>query len=411
MFCKNPLRSSTHWHRGAVSLVLLLAGCGGGGGGDTAGAPGSGLPADYGYSVPVAKGDGWNVAEAAGLGMSVELLEDMINAVQDREYPIVDSIAIAYQGKLVLDETLRTSLHESDGWVGNRDPAMHAQFSVSKSFVSILIGIAIEQDIIPGVESPYLALFDYPDYENWDDRKNDITVEDVLTMRLGLEWNEWDPPYFDPDNQLLKFYENEFDYSKGLLDLPMVANPGERFAYNTVASVSLGQAIENSGPLTLTDFGTTYLAAPLQITALEVRRTPTGLPDLGGGVYLSTRDALKIGQLYADAGIWNGQRVVSSEWVAVSTQPHVTLAWTEPDAWAWKLDGYGYQWWSGYFDYDGHRLASFAARGYGQQVVMVIPELELVVAVNAHGYDDAEGEQNQVFSLIARFILPAVPRP
>ncbi len=74
----------------------------------------------------------------------------------------------------------------------------------------------------------------------------DITLEDVLTMRLGLEWNEWDPPCELPDNQLFRFHDNHHDYSKGLLDLPLAHSPGEQFAYNTIASTSLGQALENS---------------------------------------------------------------------------------------------------------------------------------------------------------------------
>ncbi|PLX57410.1 MAG: hypothetical protein C0629_02440 [Chromatiales bacterium] len=199
------------------------------------------------------------------------------------------------------------------------------------------------------------------------------------------------------------------DLAQGLLDLPLVAGPGEQYAYNTVASVSLGQAIENAGPLTLIDFGTTFLAVPLQIGELEVRETPTGLPDLGSGLYLVTRDMLKFGQLFADGGVWNGQRIVSEQWVGASTLAHVELRWLEPEAWDWQVDGYGYQWWTGYFEFDGRRLASYAARGYGQQVLMVIPELELVVAVNSHGYEETAEQANQVFALIARFIIPAVP--
>ncbi|MDH3841765.1 MAG: beta-lactamase family protein [Chromatiales bacterium] len=411
MNCKNSELVRRSGFYAAIAAFSLLAGCGGGdgGGGDTTGATAGGPPVDYTYRVPGSKPDGWTVADAAALGMSVELLEEMINAIGDGEYPIADSVSIAYRGRLVLDETLRTRLDEFDGWVGNTDPAMHAQFSVSKSVAGILTGIAIDQGVIGGVDTAFLSLFDYPGYQNWDERKNDITVGDVLTMRLGFEWDEWDPPYFDPDNMLLEFYDRETDYAKGLLDLPLVAGPGEQYAYNTVASVSLGQAIENAGPLTLIDFGTTFLAVPLQIGELEVRETPTGLPDLGSGLYLVTRDMLKFGQLFADGGVWNGQRIVSEQWVGASTLAHVELRWLEPEAWDWQVDGYGYQWWTGYFEFDGRRLASYAARGYGQQVLMVIPELELVVAVNSHGYEETAEQANQVFALIARFIIPAVP--
>ena len=129
--------------------------------------------------------------------------------------------------------------------MGNTDLELHALFSVSKSIASIAVGINIDKGNMSGVDTPYLSLFPYPNYENWDERKNDMTLHDVLTMRLGFAWNEWDPSYNDPGNELFDFYDDHVDYSKGLLDLPMAADPGSDFAYNTVATVSLGQAIEN----------------------------------------------------------------------------------------------------------------------------------------------------------------------
>jgi len=134
--------------------------------------------------------------------------------------------------------------------VGNIDLSMHAQFSSSKSIASILIGIAIDRDDIGGVDVPYLSLFDYPSYDNWDDRKSLMTLDDVLTMRLGLQWDEWSVPYGDPNNAVVQFFRQNHDYSKGLLDLPMAFDPGTTFAYNTIASISLGQAIQNRNPLT-----------------------------------------------------------------------------------------------------------------------------------------------------------------
>ena len=365
-------------------------------------------PPPYQYESPVDLSDGWPVADAGSLGVSVPTLESMMDAIVT-DFDIVDSIAVAYQGKLILDETLRTELNDVDAAVGNADLEMHALFSASKSMASVAVGIAIEQGIISGVDVPYLDLFAYAAYENWDDRKNDILLEDVLTMRLGLAWNEWDPPYTAPDNQLVTFLDTETDFSKAVLDLPMANDPGSAFAYNTPAITSIGQAIENVGPLSLIDFGLTSVLAPLQISAVEILTTPTGLPDLGRGLYFRTRDMLKFGQLYANRGNWNGQQIVSASWVDVSTTAHVALSWSQPDNYAWKLDGYGYLWWTGYFEIDGQQVRAYAARGYGQQVLMVIPELDLVIAVFSHAWDEAPDEVTQVFELIDRFIIAALP--
>jgi CubicO group peptidase (beta-lactamase class C family) len=295
-----------------------------------------------------------------------------------------------------------------DGWVSNGDLSMHAQFSASKSIASILVGIAIDLGDIGGVDTPYLSLFDYPSYDNWDERKDQITLEHVLTMRLGLLWDEWNPSYNDPDNALIRFYDRNHDYSKGLLDLPMETDPGAKYAYNTVASLSLGQAIQNRNPLTCGDFLYAHLLDPLRITQTKWLTTPSGLPNLGSGLYLYSRDMAKFGQMYMDGGRWNGQQIVSSEWVLASTQPYSNLSWSDPDTKDWQVDGYGYQWWTGYFEHAGQVLSTYAARGYGQQIVMVIPELELVIAVNAHAYEERPDQVNQAFNLIRRFILPTL---
>jgi len=389
----------------ASVLVVLLSACGGGGGSS---GNDDGALTGYTYQPPANIGDGWTVSDAGTQGLSEQRLEDMMDAIRRGDYPIIDSIAIASRGQLVFDETVRTQLDEKDGWAGNVDLSMHAQFSSSKSIASILIGIAIDRGDVTGVDVPYLSLFDYPSYANWDDRKNLMTLDDVLTMRLGLQWDEWTIPYGDPNNAVVQFFNQNIDYSKGLLDLPMETDPGTTFAYNTIASISLGQAIQNRNPLAVADYLSTWLLGPLGITRIDWTQTPTGLPDLGGGLYLYGRDMLKFGQLYMDDGSWNGQQIVSSEWVAVSTQTYTELSWSNPTSRDWQVDGYGYQWWTGHFERNGQILNTFSTRGWGQQTVMVIPELELVIAINSNDYDGRPDAINQVFGLIDRFILPTM---
>jgi CubicO group peptidase (beta-lactamase class C family) len=391
----------------ASVIIVLLCACGGGNRSANPGDGSGGGPATgYTYQPPANIGDGWTVGNAGTQGLSVQRLEAMMTASSRGEYPIIDSIAIASRGQLVFDETVRTQLDDKDSWVNNADLSLHAQFSASKSIASILVGIAIDLGDISGVDAPYLSLFDYPSYDNWDERKHQITLHHVLAMRLGLQWDEWSVPYGDPNNAVVQFFNQHHDYSKGLLDLPMESDPGSTFAYNTIASVSLGQAVQNRSPLTCVDFLQTYLLNPLGVTQISWVETPTGLPDLGGGLYLYGRDMLKFGQMYMDDGRWNGQQIVSSEWVATSIQTYTELAWTGPDTRDWIVDGYGYQWWTGHFEHDGQDLSTFAARGWGQQTVMVIPDLEMVIAVNSNDYDGRPDAVNQVFGLIDRFILP-----
>jgi len=337
------------------------------------------------------------------------ILENMMDTMPS-DFDIVDSLAIAYQGKLVMHETIRPGTMAFDAWVNNTNPDMHVLFSATKSLASLVVGIAIDQGIFSGVGQPYLAMFPYPSFENWDERKNDIVLEDVLTMRAGLEWNEWDPPYTSADNQMLRFYETEVDFSKSVLDLPMANDPGMAYAYNTPAVVSLGQAIENTASLSLIDFGIANVFGPMSISDVEVLTTPTGLPDIGRGLYLLTRDFLKFGQLLVNGGTWNGTRIVSEQWLDASVSPHVSLAWTDPDKFDWKLSAYGYLWWIGYFEYNGRQLNAWVARGHGEQNLFVIPELELVVAVFSHAFNGSDNEFNQTYDLISRFVIPALGR-
>ena len=385
-----------------VILGASLAACGGGGGEKV---PGDMPDTSYRYTPPAALGDGWPVAHAADTGMDPASFEALVAAVDRGEFPNIDAIAVARDGDLVFDRVIRTSLDAEDSRVGNTDPAMHAQFSATKSITSLLVGIAIDDGIFESVDVAYLDLFDYPLLKNPDPRKAEITLGDVLAMRSGFDWNEWEPPYSSPDNRLLRFYANEVDYSKALLDLPLAADPGTRFAYNTAATISLGQAIENRAPLALVDYGLSRLMQPLEISEIEFLETPTGLPNGGGGFYFRTRDMVKFGQLLLDGGTWKGARVVSEAWIEASLRSRTDIAWAEPDNWDWQLAGYGYQWWLGYYEVDGEVVDSWVAWGFGGQWIIVVPALGLAIAINSRGYDGSDAALNEAHAIVRRYLL------
>ncbi len=341
--------------------VLLLTACGGS---DSGSAPPVPPPVAYNYTAPADRNDGWGVASAADHGLPVAVLEDMMNDIRAGQFPNIDSIAIARNGVLVFDEIIRTSTAYDDDLIGNNDLSIHRQFSASKSVVSLMVGIAIDEGYIADVGVPYLSLFPYQGYLNWDARKDDMTLEHVLGMRLGLLWDEWDPPYSSTQNQLIRFYDENVDYSKGLLDLVLVTDPGSVFAYNTVATISLGQMVENAVPMSLLDYMNNKLILPLNITNFQFLTTPTGLPNGGASFYFRSRDMAKFGQLALDGGLWNGQRIVTSSWIDSSMTPLSNIGFTQPEEWDWQVDGYGYQWWTGYYDDGGVNEAHALVRNY-----------------------------------------------
>jgi len=388
-----------------VATLVLAAGitaCGGSSGGSES-------PASlaYEYRQPTNNGDNWDLGHAAGEAIDVAMIETMMNGIRNGQFDVIDSVVIARNGTLVFDETIRTATAEQDSWVGNTDVRVHAQFSAIKSVTAMAVGSAIDQGYMPGVDTPFLDFFSYASYDNWDDRKNDITLGHVLAMRTGFEWDEWSEPYTSPDNTLIRFYDSQTDFAKGLLDLPLADDPGSKFVYNTVATVSLAQAIENSAPLSFIDFEMDALFTPLGITTIQYLSTPTGLPRAGGDFYLRTRDMAKFGQVVLDDGVWKGNRIVSAAWLDEMLAITTPMQWQDPTGRDWVLDGYGYQWWLGHYEIGGEMLDSLVMWGFGGQWVVVVPARQLVVAINSHSYDDGDEAVLQAHRLIADYILPA----
>ena len=381
-------------------LYLVIAGCGGGGGGDSSVVPAP--PQPWTYTAPLVNGDGWEVSTLAAEGMDQARITTMMERIHDGTYPGIDSIAIARNNRLVLVEQIRTTTGEFDDWINNHDPNRHVLHSTSKSFTSALIGIAIDQGYIPSTQVGFYSLFNYATYQNWDPRKDQMTLEDALTMRLGIEWDEWSLPYTDPDNDLVFLENNNRDWSKALLDLPITADPGTAFAYNTAATIAIGQALENATGIPMADFANQHLFYPMNITTAAWGMTPTGLPNGGSGLFLLTRDMLKFGQLFIDDGVWQGQQLISPAWIADSVTPHVDLT-----SWGTSTRGYGLQWWLADFVYGTQVLEAYVTSGYGGQYIYCVPDLDLVVAFTGHNYTNGAGVEN-LYTMMRNSIIPSI---
>lgn len=376
-------------------LALLATACGGSSGNES---PASSPPIAYTYTVPTQTNDGWVTGHLDDHGFDTALIVEMMDGISNGQFSGIDSVTIVRNNTLLLNAVYDRDLNRFDSWIGNTDPARHILHSTSKSFTSALVGIAIDQGFIPSVKVPFYDLFSYGNYLNPDSRKTTMTLEDALTMRLGLEWDEWSVPYTQPGNDLEDLTNNNTDYAKALLDLPMTGDPGTSFTYNTAATIAIGQALENAVGIPMADFAELNLFQPLQIQTAEWGRTPTGLPNGGSGLFLESRDMIKLGQLFVGGGLWNGQQIVSSEWIDASVAQHVVLNYA-------LSSGYGYQWWLGRFTYDGQDIEVWSTRGFGGQNIFCIPSLNLVVAFTAQNY---ESNEFLPMSLLQDFILPSI---
>lgn len=354
----------------AALAALGLAGCG------------SEL-APYVYVAPAQSGDGWQTATADAAGLDPAPLEAAANAIQTGSYGGVDSMLVARHGTLV---------HETYFNGYDRDEA-HDLRSATKSFTSALIGIAIDQGLLVGVDEPVLPrLGGEAGVRNFDPRKREITVENLLTMTPGLACDDWNRN--SPGNEE-KMYE-ERDWVGFILDLPMVADPGTRYGYCTGGVVLLGAVLGHASGRRADLYAREVLFEPLGIARAEWEFTPTGAVDTGGHLHLRPRDMAKFGQLFLQQGVWEGQRILSAAYVERSTSFRVRTISNEE---------YGYLWWRRTAYRGTTPVQTYYAVGNGGQQIIVAPSLDMVAVFTGSNYNTSGTYPQMLFD---RFVLPAV---
>lgn len=261
-----------------------------------------------------------------------------------------------------------------DPWNSNRP---HSLQSVTKSITSLLIGIAIKEGHIPDIEQAVLDFFPgYHSIQNLDARKRALTLEDLLTMRSGMEWVE--PPY--QGSPLARMNARRDDWVGFVLDTPMREMPGQTYLYNSGGVILLGGVIRNTAGMAVQEFASRYLFEPLGIASAEWWFSDrTGLPHTGGGLSMAASDMLKIGRLVLQCGQWEKQRILNCGYVKRLFENHQTEPISEVGGYS---RGYSLLWHlfpvdpdSGIDDSPGHFLAAWGAEG---QWIMVFPGYNMI---------------------------------
>lgn len=354
----------------------------------------------YTYQAPLPTGDGWKTNDLIQLGLDAALLEILIDNIRNQRsgFLHVDSLVIAQNGELLFQEQLRTSLDLADGWANNNNLDLHVLNSVTKSYTSALIGIAIDQQLISGVDVKVHDYFSHKlPIDNWTEAKQNITLENWLNMRHGYSWDEWNVSYLDSSN-LNSQMNNAIDPIQFLLDRPMATEPGSTFAYSTGVSFGIGRILQLASGMSVEDYLVENLLTPLNISDYDFWSLD-GQLHTGSALYLKTRDMAKFGQLFLDGGIWNDEQIISEQWIETSTQQRVNL--NESGS-----SGYGYQWWMSEFNAGGQTYRSYYANGYGGQFIFVFPDLQLVVAMTGSAYQEGQEEGRSIRGILENSILP-----
>ena len=345
--------------------------------------------------------DGWSVANPTDVGIDADPLAQLLDRIQDGGYENIHGILVVKDGKLVFEEYFHGYKWDFNG-EGFRGEATdydaatrHNLASVTKSFTSTLIGIAIDQGLIRGVDE---KVFDYfPEYAHLRDKEKDtITLEHLLTMTSGLEWNGMDIHVStrDPENDLIQLFvvSDPIEY---ILAKPLVDPPGSRWYYNGGGTNLLGAIIRKATGMRTDEFAEEHLFAPLGITNYEWDFINHEVVHASGNLALWPRDMAKLGVLFLNDGVWGGERIVSEAWVRNSTTHHADVTWGE---------GYGYQWWLRTYHAGSRAFESYYAAGWGGQRIIVFPELEMVVVFTGGNYVS----WSPVDEMIEDYILPAV---
>jgi CubicO group peptidase (beta-lactamase class C family) len=294
---------------------------------------------------------------------------------------------------------------------------LHPCFSATKSITSALVGIALDQHKISGVDQKALPFFpDYNHLANLDERKKSITIADLLTMTAGYRWDEISGPYIKLFATFFKgedVYSNKNDggklaqsndWIKYMLDYPMKTVPGDEFVYNSGCSILLSGILKKATGQSAEAFAAKNLFEAIGITDWQWETGPGGITNTGGGLRLHPVDMAMFGYLYLKNGRYSSKQLISENWVKESTTKKVLNIKMPRQK---VLEDYGYHWWRFADETVRSHLKTndlFFAKGGGGQFIFVIPHLEMVVVVTAENWRDMVWEYGILFD----YILPAV---
>ena len=247
---------------------------------------------------------------------------------------------------------------------------LHTMQSTTKSFMSALVGIVIARGELPGVGATLGELL--ADRKIADPQKAAITLDNILTMRPGFEWEE-DVSYFDPINDAIRV-ESTDDWVAYLLDKPLAKDQGTAFKYNSTNTQLMSEMVSTATGRALDEYAEELLFGPIGIKDYFWKDAPEDFKDAAGGLYLQSRDLARFALLYERDGEWDGHQIIPAEWVASSSQPHVKD--TSPEDSDFNV-GYGYQWWV-YNDGSDGGPVMYGSWGWGGQFALIVAELDLI---------------------------------
>lgn len=369
---------------GTLLLAAALSACGGGDGG-AKGQPGDAPPSGK-IRVAPNPTDQWTLVPAAEVAMDPAILASAVSTLPAESVHGLSSMLVTRHGKPVLEQY----------WNGYDKDTLHDLRSATKSITSLMMGVAIDRRMIGGVGdtlSSHLGGL----YPNAPAYRLGPTLADMLTMRSGLDCDDWQSGSAGNEE---KMYQ-QTDWVKFYTSVPGIDTPGTLPRYCTGNPVALGRVISLASKQPIPAFANEFLFGPLNILSARWAQFDNGAQtDTGGHIHMRPRDMMKLGQLVLQNGMWNGQQLVSQAWLAESTRQHTqfnTLA---------RRNGYGYLWWRSVEIVNGKSYETIFASGNGGQHILIVPALGVVAVFTGENYNSSKA--SVVFDILDKYILAAV---
>ena len=313
----------------------------------------------------------WQLSTPEEQGMDSDVLVLLMERIAEQQTDI-DSLLVVRHGAIVLEAY----------WAPYDVRTRHGLASVAKSVVSALIGAAIEQGYISGVDVPVLDFFPGVVDVEPGDPKLSMTLEDLLTMQAGLRCH-------DETDATVEAMQRTDDWAAYMLRQPMVDQPGRTFNYCNGVSHLLSVIVGRATGQNTMDFAQESLFQPLGITRVLWARDPDGNPTGGWGLAMTPRDMARFGYLYLRDGWWDGTQILPAGWVDASATRHSYSLQSR----GW----YGYQWWV-------NSVNSFQAVGAGGQYIFVRRGTDMVVVMTS---DTQIGNYPDLLELMNDYVLYA----
>lgn len=328
--------------------------------------------------------NGWKVSQQ---NFDRRYIKHLIDEIGRKTYKKINGIVVIKNGELLIEEYFNGAGRDST----------HNPRSVGKTFASALVGIALDKGHLKDDSQTLNDFYDLKSFKNYDEKKSNVTIKNLLTMSSGFDGFDFDPQSIGNEENMYP----EPNWVNWTLNLPMAndRSPGDKWYYFTAGAVLLGDILNKTVPEGLEVFADKNLFKRLGISNYQWQHTPQNVANTAGGIRLTPLDFAKFGQLYLSKGKWNGQQIISEKWVDATLTRHYE---TSSDN-----NGYGYLMWNKKFLVGDKHFDTFYCSGNGGNKIFVFRELNAVVVITASAYGQSFAHP-QVDDLMIKYIIPTI---